>query len=135
MVNKDAEETNVFLTSAELALCGRPLADQKIFIPLSKDLLLPESLQPNEDLRTAERQRPSQEAVTAQKGTDRYLALLRSLLTTSSDSLQQQAVLVVNLTGYVEELGSAALWLYTLCALCLYSILMLTLRQWLQKAR
>ncbi|CAJ1386512.1 unnamed protein product [Effrenium voratum] len=52
----------------------RPLGD------LSKELLLPESLNPNEDLRTADRQRPSPETVAAQKGTDRFMAVIPSIL-------------------------------------------------------
>ena len=108
MVNKDAEDSNQFLIASELALAGRPLTDKKIIIPLSKDLLLPESLEADEDLKQAERQRPSAEAIAAQKGSDRYLALIRSLLNLSGDGLAKQAVVLLNLTGYVEELGAAA---------------------------
>lgn len=111
IVNKDSEESNTFATSAELALAGRPLTDEKVYIPLSKDLLLPESLDSDHDLRTAERTRPSQEAITAQKGSDRYRQLVRSMLTLPGDTLSKSAVILVNLTGYVEEMGSAASWL------------------------
>lgn len=108
VVNKDAEETNQFITASELALAGRPLTEKRIVIPLSKDLLLPESLEPDEDLKQAERQRPSAEPIAAQKGSERYIALIRSLLSLSGDGLARQAVVLVNLTGYVEEFGSAA---------------------------
>ena len=107
VVNKDAEETNIFTVASELALAGRPLIDKKVYIPLSKDLLLPESLEADEDLRQAERQRPSAEAIAAQKGSERYIALFRSLLSLSGDGLSKHVVLLVNLTGYVEELGCA----------------------------
>lgn len=107
MVNKEAEDTNVFTTSSELALAGRPLTDQKIYIPLSKDILVPESLDCDQDLKQAERQRPSQEAIAAQKGSDRYVHLLKSLLSLSGEGLGKSPVLLVNLTSYVEEFGSA----------------------------
>ncbi|CAK9040042.1 unnamed protein product [Durusdinium trenchii] len=108
VTNKEAEETNQFMVASELALAGRPLTDKKIVIPLSKDLLLPESLEADEDLKQADRQRPSAEAIAAQKGSDRYLALFRSLFSLSGDGLAKQAVILINLTGYVEELGAAA---------------------------
>lgn len=116
VVNKDAEDTNIFMEASELALAGRPLTDKKVFIPLSKDLLLPESLQPDEDLKQAERQRPSAEAIAAQKGSERYLAIIRSLLSLSGDGLANSAVLMVNLTGYVEEMGCAVTCLHALSA-------------------
>ncbi|CAK9060121.1 Uncharacterized protein SCF082_LOCUS31722 [Durusdinium trenchii] len=109
VVNKDAEETNIFTTSAELVLAGRPLTEQKIFIPLSKDLVLPESLEAHEDLRTAERQRPSPEAIHAQKGSERYMALIRFILSIPGAGFGKSPVIIVNLTGYVEEMGLAVL--------------------------
>ena len=108
MVNQDAVESNVFATGSELVLAGRPLMEQKIFIPLSKDLVLPESLEENEDLRTAERLRPSSEAIHAQKGSERYMALLRSILSLPAPGFGKGPCIIVNLTGYVEEMGLAA---------------------------
>ena len=55
--NIDAVEQNVFTSASELALCGRPLNDTQVVLPLSKDLLLPESLNPEDDLRQAEREK------------------------------------------------------------------------------
>ena len=102
----EAASSNVWMQESELALCGRPLSQEKVYIPLSKDLLLPESLEPDEDLRTSERQRPSAQTIAAQKGIGRYYTLLQSILT--MQSLGKSPVIVCNLTGYVEELGCAA---------------------------
>ena len=104
----EAASSNLWMQESELALCGRPLAQERVYIPLSKDLLLPESLEPNEDLRTSERQRPSAETIAAQKGIGRYSSLLQSALT--MQSLGKAPVIVCSLTGYVEELGCAASW-------------------------
>ena len=109
VTNFEAEE-NVFLTSSELALCGRPMSQVDISLPLSKDMLLPESLSPDEDLRQSERQRPSAEACAAQKGQARWIALLQSLLTTSGNLLKAKPVIVLNLTGYIEDVGCAVSW-------------------------
>ena len=111
--NVDAAAENVFTTSSELGLCGRPItSEHDITLPLSKDLLLPESLDVDSDLKQAERQRPSNEAVQAQKGVQRWMALLQSLLTTSGDVLRGKPCIVLNLTGYVEDLGCAVSRIY-----------------------
>ena len=109
--NHDAEAENVFINSAELAVAGRPLGDSKVYLPLSKDLVLPESLNPNEDLRTSERQRLSPETITAQKGADKCAALIASICNVSGQGLGQAPVLILNLTGYIEECGIAVPWL------------------------
>ena len=113
MVGKDFEEDNVFAVHSELGVAGRPLADERVMLPLSKDLVLPESLSEDKDLRFAERQRPSAEAVAAQKGKERWMMLLKSLLTmaTTNYSLKGKPVIVVNLTSYVEDVGRAVSWL------------------------
>lgn len=111
MANFEAED-NLWLTRSELALCGRPLSDLEVQLPLSKDLLLPESLSPEDDLKQAERQRPSAEACCAQKGQLRWVALIQSMLTFSDASLRGKPVIILNLTGYVEDLGCAAAWCY-----------------------
>ena len=72
-------------------MAGRPLGD------LSKELLLPESLNPNEDLRTADRQRPSPETVAAQKGTDRFMAVIPSILKLPAGQLGNHPVIMINL--------------------------------------
>lgn len=106
MANNESSSRNVFLQSSELALCGRPLKDHQVVLPLSKDILLPESLSADGDLRVQERQRPSVETCSAQKGTQRWIALLESLL--SGPDLKRKPVIVLNLTGYVEDVGVAA---------------------------
>ncbi|CAK9022588.1 Uncharacterized protein SCF082_LOCUS15851 [Durusdinium trenchii] len=83
--NLDGAQENVFLTTSELGLCGRPLqGEEDIVLPLSKDMLLPESLDAESDLKQAERQRPSIEACQAQK-------------------LKDKPCIILNLTGYIED--------------------------------
>ena len=108
--NIDAADTNLWLTSSELCLCGRPLNDNPV-LPLSKDLILPESLSAEDDLRQAERQRPSVEATSAQKGVERWCALLQSMLTVSGNGLKDKSVVILNLTPYVEDVGCAVSWI------------------------
>jgi len=108
--NIDAVEQNVFTSASELALCGRPLNDTQVVLPLSKDLLLPESLNPEDDLRQAERQRPSTETAAAQKGVQRWASLLESLVTTGGSTFKDKLIVVLNLTGYVEDVGCAVPW-------------------------
>ena len=106
----DGQQDNVFLTASELGTCGRPLTDDTIVLPLSKDMLLPESLSCEADLKQAERQRPSAEATQAQKGVGRWVALLSSLLNISDDLLKNKPVIIMNLTGYIEDVGVAVAW-------------------------
>ena len=111
VTNLDSASENIFATASELGLCGRPLQmDSEITLPLSKDMLLPESLDVDADLKQAERQRPSNEACQAQKGVQRWIALLQSLLTTSGDTLRGKPCIVLNLTGYIEDVGCAVSW-------------------------
>eukprot|EP00438_Fugacium_kawagutii_P020691 Skav232340 [mRNA] locus=scaffold1704:535693:541139:- [translate_table: standard] len=98
---------NLFLTASELGTCGRPLNDEEIQLPLSKEMLLPESLDCEADLKQAERQRPSQEATQAQKGVSRWIALLSSLVTMADNSLKGKPVIIINLTPYIEDVGVA----------------------------
>lgn len=76
-------------------------------MPLSRDILLPENLDADADLRQSERQRPSQETTLAQKGRDRWEVLLRSALTMSNHDMKNKPVIILNFTGYVEDVGCA----------------------------
>jgi hypothetical protein len=62
-------------------------------------------------VRISDRLRPSNEQLAAQKGSRRHEMLLEASLKHGSF----QAVLVCNLTGYVEELAVAATWLFAIC--------------------
>ena len=76
--------------------------------------MVPESLSAEGDLKGAERARPSNETSAAQKGTKRWQKLLQSLLTMrngSSNVLKNKPVLVLNMTGYIEDVGKAAIGL------------------------
>ena len=110
MVSVDAADSNIFMTSSELCTAGRPLDEDKVFIPLQRDLLVPESLDPDKDLKLAERKKPSMEAITAQKGMQRQKTLIKSLLKMSGDELKKKPLVIVNLTGFVEEVGCAVPW-------------------------
>lgn len=71
----------------------------------SPELLLPESLDADTDLRFAERARPSAEASFAQKGQHRWITMLKSLLTMNGYNLKNKPVIVLNFTSYAEDLG------------------------------
>ena len=105
--NKDSEESNVWLGHSELASCGRPMTQEKVVIPLNRELILPEALDADDGIRVAERQRPSPETVAAQKGKSRWGVLLKSLLTIRGGGfdMAKKAVIVVNYAGYVEDVG------------------------------
>ena len=102
----EAEEDNVWLNYSELSVAGRPLKAESIMLPRQKDLVLPESTDPNSDLRTAERQRPSHVEVRAQKGRGRLAAVFRSLLTMSEYKNMGPCILI-NFSGYVEDAALA----------------------------
>ncbi|CAK9095526.1 Uncharacterized protein SCF082_LOCUS44871, partial [Durusdinium trenchii] len=108
VVNKEAESDNPWINNSEFGSAGRPLGTDPIILPLSKDLILPEALDPDSDLRFAERLRPSSEATSAQKGCQRWEAILKSMLTMTGYSLKKSPVIVLNLTSYVEDLGVSA---------------------------
>lgn len=101
-------DTNEWLSNSELCLAGRPLMSEAIELPKQKDLLLPESTDPDKDLRLAERQRPSLDQVLAQKG----VAVAKSVLNSAMANMPftpKSVVLVVSLTGYVEDIGCAVM--------------------------
>ena len=113
IVNAESVENNVWLSS-ELAVCGRATAPNEgeagaptAVLPKSSQLLVPEGSSPNSDLKISERLRPSPEQSSAQKGTQRLQMLIESVL---RHSAAPRHVLVVNLTGYVEELAASVSW-------------------------
>ncbi|CAK9013936.1 Uncharacterized protein SCF082_LOCUS12137, partial [Durusdinium trenchii] len=103
VANKDFEGENPWVNNSEFGCCGRPLTEDKVLLPLSRELLLPESLDPDSDLRFAERARPSTEATSAQKGQHRWLTMLRSMLNMTNYNMKGKPVIVLNLTPYVED--------------------------------
>ena len=107
MGNAAARSKNAILMGSELAVAGRPLHDGAVKLPRQRDLLLPESLQADSDIRVSAISRPSPEQVRAQKGRDKHISMLRSCLTINKEALKGP-VLICNLTGYVEDMGSAA---------------------------
>ena len=110
VVNGESAKGNIWLQS-ELAVCGRPVGPAEYergaptsVLPKSASLLLPEGSSPDTGIRLAERVRPSPEQTSAQKGCARLELLLESLVRYVNPP---GPVLLVNFTGYVEELGAA----------------------------
>ena len=136
--NADASE-NIWATASELGTSGRPLNCESLVLPLSRDIIVPENLSPEGDLKQAERQRPSTETSAAQKGVKRWEALLRSALTMPGTSfLKGKVVVLLNITGYIEDAGCAVPWTFGMfllvthvCMLLLVAcFLRLTVRLW-----
>ena len=112
VVNGGSFNENIWMSS-ELAVCGRAIAQNESergaptsTLPKSTTLLLPEASSPNADLKLAERTRPSPEQSSAQKGCQRLELLLESLFRNCE---LPGPVLIINLTGYVEEMAAAVL--------------------------
>lgn len=106
--NVDAQNDNQWVNASELGVAGRPLALESLVLPLSKDILVPESLSAEDDLKQAERQRPSTETCSAQKGVKKWIGLLKSGLTMPGTSfLKGKTVVLLNITGYIEDAGCA----------------------------
>lgn len=111
--NVDGVDDNPFANASELGCAGRPLSSDALLLPLSRDIIVPESLSAEADLKQAERVRPSVETCSAQKGTKRWEALFQSMLTMSGTSLlKNKCVVILNLTGYIEDAGCAVLCLH-----------------------
>lgn len=120
IVNQDTVAANIWMNS-ELSVFGRPInADEQsagaptTLLPKSSSLVLPEGSSPNSDLKISERVRPSVEQQSAQKGVCRFQALIESMVKLVP---VPGPLLIVNITGYVEECAAAATWivLSTLC--------------------
>lgn len=111
MALNERVEENMWITASELSVAGRPLQQPTVTLPRQRDLVLPESTDASTDLRLAERPRPSQEQVRAQKGRQRLQALASgtafSLLNVAEHKRDAQVV-IANFTGYVENAGLAA---------------------------
>lgn len=97
----------------ELAVYGRAVGTMEgergaptAVLPRSSALLLPESGDPNVDIRLSERNRPSVEQVAAQKGVQRCQMLLDSLFRFNP---HPGPAVLINLSGYVEDMGHAVL--------------------------
>ena len=108
MNNKELEQ-NEWISTCELAVAGRPLSSESAIatLPCQKDLVLPESTSKDEDIRVAERKRPSPDQVAAQKGTQLSMMLLESALADMPTTSNNFHVAIVNLTAYVEDMGLA----------------------------
>ena len=119
VVNSEAKEANEWLDS-ELAIYGRPVGRQEgstgaptSVLPRVSAMLFPEAASPDQDLKLADRVRPSPEQTCAQKGAARLELLIEAALRHTKIN---GPLLLVNFTGYVEELAAAVLrtkiWLF-----------------------
>ena len=110
VVAADSKSENRWM-DGELAICGRPVGRSEgengapcSVLPRTNALLLPEAASPDQDLKLADRTRPSPEQTAAQKGQQRLMMLIESLF---RHSKVREPCLIVNLTGYVEEVAAA----------------------------
>ena len=110
VVNHDSVDQNIWLSS-ELAVSGRPVGRSEqdngaptSVLPRTSALLLPEAASTESDLKLSDRFRPSPEQQSAQKGIERFQLLLDSLFRHVD---LRGPVLLVNFTGYVEEVAAA----------------------------
>jgi hypothetical protein len=105
VLNGGALKDNIFMSS-ELACAGRPMDFNNVTLPRQRDLLLPEPLDVDSGILLGERSKPSPEQVRAQKGPLIHQSLVQSLLKLDKESFRGP-LLIVNLTPYVEDAGSA----------------------------
>jgi hypothetical protein len=112
VVGHDAIDTNSWISESELAVAGRPLNEniQSTIsrLPRGQELLVPEASSADADIRIADRLRPSPEQVSAQKGVGRLEILWESAVTNMK---LPGPLVIVNLTGHVEEGGAADAYL------------------------
>jgi hypothetical protein len=107
VVNGDTAEQNKWLGESELCVSGRPMTNSPIpKLAKPEELMIPESLDPNKDLRMAERNRPNEEQIRAQKGEEVISTMLTSVLQ-NMDIGSDSALIVNNLTPHVEEHANA----------------------------
>jgi hypothetical protein len=97
---------NVWLSHSELAISGRPRATPIVQLPTQRQIIVPESVNPDADCRTSDRPRPSPLQVAAQKGAETWASLIKSAMT-DMPWTQQSVLLICNLTPYVEDVGLA----------------------------
>lgn len=102
----DQDIDNVWLAHSELAISGRPRATPIVQLPTQRQIIVPESVNPDADCRTSERPRPSQLQVAAQKGAETWASLIKSAMT-DMPWTPQSVLLICNLTPYVEDVGLA----------------------------
>lgn len=112
VVSSSGQDRNDWLGS-ELAVYGRVVGENELesgaplaVLPRTASILIPEPASPDA-VRIADRLRPSAEQLSAQKGPQRLQMILESAMRHT----KWKAVLVVNLTGYVEEMSAAVMGL------------------------
>jgi hypothetical protein len=114
VVDNASRKDNKWLMASELALLGCACTTTlKVVLPKYAEIIVPEKLCPESDLFMSERRRPSDTEVAAQKGHMHKAvhlgAALGNIQFTPSD-----IVVVVNVTGHVEECAEAVPLLHPL---------------------
>lgn len=97
---------NLWLTCSELAISGRPRSMPIVQLPGQRQLVVPESVCKDADMRTQERLRPSSVQIAAQKGRQVWTALLQSAMK-DMPWTSSSALLIINFTPYVEDVALA----------------------------
>jgi hypothetical protein len=107
-VHTDASDHSPWLQDSELAVTGRPMQcyGKKHVIPKTSQVIIPEGLSADDDLKLSERTRPGKETMMAQKGVDNYTSILISCI--KGLDFGERPLLIVNLTGYIEDLATVA---------------------------
>ena len=116
-VHADCVGDNKWVTDSELAVAGRPLFcyGKEHVMPKTTQVVIPENLSADDDLKLSERKRPGKETMMAQKGVGNYMSILISCMKGLAFG-KQAPLLVVNLTGYIEDMAVVATRMQTECA-------------------
>lgn len=111
-VHHDAVNDCSWVTESELAVCGRPLSSHgKHVMPKTSSVIVPEALGKHDDLKISDRKRPSKETLAAQKGCGNYTSILLSCL--KGIDFKEKPCVLVNVTGYIEDMSMVATPLVT----------------------
>ena len=115
-VHADSYNDNKWVTDSELAVAGRPLFcyGKEHVMPRTTQVVIPENLSADDDLKLAERKRPGKETMMAQKGVGNYMSILISCMKGLTFG-KQAPLLLVNLTGYIEDMAIVATHMQSEC--------------------
>ena len=112
VVSHESMTENIWLQQSELCVAGRPVGDESgdqpnvplALLPKQSEILQVVSDSPDADLLLADRPRPSDEQIAAQKGTRRDMMVITSVY---KHMELPGPSLACMLTGHVEDCGTA----------------------------
>jgi len=102
----DTRENNEWVDASEICVAGRPLKKHVVSLPKLKDMVVPESLDADKDVRASDYSRPNVKQGSAQKGIELNAVMLASALQDMQFE-EGAALLIVNMTPYLEEVALA----------------------------